>query len=125
MSRYAKDENGNWHLVAGQGRIDNTPTSGSNNAVSSGGVYSELSSINSALSNKEDKSTIKSATMSIGSTTVTFTQIPTTGNNLIKFYNDLGINYTNIDTSTSGQITLTFEAQSVVMNVYCEIKGVS
>lgn len=64
-------------------------------------------------------------TLTASSTTVTFTNIPTTGNNLIDFFSSTGINYTAIDTSTAGQITLTFEAQSSDVVVWCEIKGVS
>lgn len=74
------------------------------------------------LAGKAKKSTLKTATLSVGSTSVTFTGLPTTGNNLIDFFNSAGINYTDIDTSTSGQVTLTFEAQEVAVTVYCEIR---
>ena len=71
------------------------------------------------------KSTFKTATLAIGSTSVTFTGLPITGNNVIDFFTNTGINYTAIDTSTSGQVTLTFDAQEVAVTVYCEIKEVS
>lgn len=67
---------------------------------------------------------ILTATLAAGSTTVTFTGVPTTGTNLIKFYNSAGINYTAINTATAGQITLTFDAQSSAVSVYCEIRSV-
>ena len=70
------------------------------------------------------KKEVKSATLAVGSTSVTFTGLPTTGNHLIDFFNSLGINYTAIDTSTSGQATLTFEEQEVAVTVYCEIREV-
>lgn len=73
---------------------------------------------------KESGKTIKTATLSAGSTSVIFTGLPTTGNNLINFYTSNGMNYTDIDTSTSGQVTLTFEAQTSAATVYCEIKEV-
>lgn len=88
-------------------------------------LYNQNETLKTLQTNKEDKGIIKTATLAIGATTVTFTDIPTTGNNLIKFYNSLGINYEEIDTSTSGQITLTFEEQEVVVTVFCEIKGVT
>lgn len=93
-------------------------TSGSTNLIESGAVYQ-------ALANKENKGTIKTATLTAGQTTVTFTQMPTTGNHLVRFYNSAGINYTEIDNSVSGQVTLTFEEQTNNVTVNCEIKEVS
>ena len=62
-------------------------------------------------------------TMTAGSTTVTFTDIPTDGDYLVDFYNSFGINYTEI-TPSSGSVTLTYPAQSADMAVYCEIREV-
>ena len=98
--------------------VDNALSSTSENPVQNKVVYS-------ALSDKENKHTVLSQTLSAGSTTVTFTSIPTSGNYIIEFATSAGINYTAIDTSTSGQVTLTFEAQSAAVTVYCDIKEVS
>lgn len=67
---------------------------------------------------------IQSATLSSGSTSVTFNGLPTSGDYLINFYTSTGINYKAIDTATAGQVTLTFDAQSSAVTVYCEIKEV-
>lgn len=68
--------------------------------------------------------TVLSETLAANDTTVTFTSIPTTGNNLIDFFSSDGSNYTDIDTSTSGQITLTYTASSSARTIYCRIEGV-
>ena len=88
-------------------------------------VQEAVDELNQALTNKENKGTIKTATLTAGQTTLTFTQMPTTGNHLVRFYNSAGINYTEIDNSVSGQVTLTFEEQSNNVIVNCEIKEVS
>lgn len=93
-------------------------SSGNTDLIESGAVYT-------ALTNKEDKGTIKTATLTAGQTTVTFSNMPTTGTQLVRFYNSAGINYTEIDNSVSGQVTLTFEEQSNNVTVNCEIKEVS
>ena len=67
---------------------------------------------------------IKTATLAVGDTSVTFTQIPTTGDYIVDFYTSNGINYTAIDTSVTGQVTLTYKAQEVAVTVYCQIKEV-
>ena len=70
--------------------------------------------------------TVKTATLAAGSTTVTFTQIPTTGDNLIDVYTDVaGLEYTAVDDSTAGQLTYTFEAQESAVTVYLVIREVS
>lgn len=68
------------------------------------------------------KPTVKTATLAAGSTSVTFTGIPTTGDYMIDFYTSTGINYTAINTATAGEITLTFDEQSAAVTIYCEIK---
>lgn len=70
------------------------------------------------------KPQVKTATLTAGSTTVTFTQLPTTGNHIITFATSNGINYTAIDTSTPGEAELTFDAQSSNIDVYCRIEEV-
>lgn len=66
--------------------------------------------------------TVLIQTLTAGSTSVTFTGIPTTGNPLINFYTSTGINYKAIDTSAAGSITLTFDAQANDDVIACEIK---
>lgn len=61
-------------------------------------------------------------TLAANATSVTFTGIPTSGNHTIDFFIEGGANYTAIDTSTSGQITLTYEASASARNVSCRIK---
>lgn len=68
---------------------------------------------------------VLTATLAAGSTSVTFSGIPTSGDNLINFYTSTGIYYTAINTATSGQVTLTFESQSSAVTVYCEIRSLS
>lgn len=59
-----------------------------------------------------------------GSTTVTFTGIPTSGNYAIDFFTSTGINYTAISES-SGSVTLTFDAQQTDVTVTCRIEEIS
>ena len=70
----------------------------------------------------QPRSLVMSTTLSAGSTSVTFTDIPTSGNNLIDFYAEGGACYTAINTSTAGQITLTYEAESTARTICCEIR---
>ena len=70
------------------------------------------------------KPEVKTATLASGSTTVTFTSLPTTGNYLIDFYASNGANYKAIDISTPGTAVLTYDAPASAVTVYCEIKGV-
>lgn len=86
--------------------------------------YGSGSNVAAALADKEKKSTILTATLSAGSTTVTITGLPTTGNNIIDFYTSTGINYTAISTATAGQVTLTYDAQATAVTVYCKIMEV-
>lgn len=68
---------------------------------------------------------ILTQTLVANATSVTFQNIPTTGNHLIDFFIDGGANYTAIDTSTAGQVTLTYEAVASARTVYCKIEEVS
>ena len=68
---------------------------------------------------------IKTQTLAASATTVTFTGIPTTGTNLIDFYIDGGSGFSAINTSTSGQVTLTYPASSSARTVCCRIEEVS
>ena len=61
-----------------------------------------------------------SKVLAAGETTVTF-DVPIYGDYLIDFYTSTGISY-NIDTSISGQATLTFDEQETNITIYCDIK---
>lgn len=93
----------------------NAVTQGSTDLLESGAAYTELSK-------KAAKSTIINATLAASATSVTFTGIPTSGDHLIDFFTSTGINYTAIDYSTPGEVTLTYEAQASAVTVTCEIK---
>lgn len=67
------------------------------------------------------KAEVKTATLTSGSTSVTFTGLPTTGDYTIDFSASNGANYTAINTATPGQVTLTYEAQSADIVVKCRI----
>lgn len=64
---------------------------------------------------------IKTATLVAEATSVTFTGLPS-GDYMTDFYTSTGINYTAIDTSTSGQVTLTFDAQESAVTVWCRLE---
>lgn len=70
------------------------------------------------------KPTVLTQTLASGATSVTFTGIPTTGNNVVDFYAENGANYTDIDVSTPGTAVLTYDAPSSAVTIYCVIKGV-
>ena len=65
----------------------------------------------------------QSATLAVGATTVSFT-VPTTGNYLLDVYTSDGRNYTGVDTSVSGTVTLTFNAPESAVTVYLVTKEV-
>lgn len=99
--------------------IDATPTQNSAKPISSGGAYS-------ALGDKADKPTLKTQTLSAGSTSVTFTGIPTTGNVMLDIYTSkAGLDYTSLDDSTAGTLVVTYEAQSSAVTVYLKIEVLS
>ena len=66
---------------------------------------------------------VSSATLAANATSVSFT-VPTTGNHLIDFYCEGGANYTAIDTSVAGTVTLTYEAALTARVVSMMIKEV-
>lgn len=103
--------------VANTGDSD-TPVQGGTTKFTTGGAFTELNK-------KEDKPTVMTATLAAGSTTVTFTNIPTTGDYAIELYTDkAGLEYEEVDDTTPGQLTYTFEAQSSAVTCYLMIKGV-
>lgn len=104
--------------VANTGDSD-TPIQGGTTKFTTGGAYTELNK-------KADKPTVMTATLAAGSTSVTFTQIPTTGDYTIELYTSAaGLEYTDVDDTTPGELTYTFEAQSAAVTCYLEIKGVA
>lgn len=66
----------------------------------------------------------KKETLAANATSVTFTDLPTTGDNIIRFYIEGGANYTAIDVSTPGQVALTYAAENTARAVYCTIEEV-
>ena len=71
------------------------------------------------------KATIQKATLAAGATTVTFTNIPTTGINTIEVYTSkAGLEYTAVDDTTAGSLVYTFEAQSSDVTVYLVIRDI-
>lgn len=67
---------------------------------------------------------VLSQTLTAGNTTVTFTNIPTTGDYLIDFYTSTGIPIVSLDTSIAGQVTVEFESQFANVTVYCKIEEI-
>lgn len=66
---------------------------------------------------------VVSQTLAANATSVSFT-VPATGDNLIDFYCEGGANYTAIDTSVAGTVTLTYEASLSARVVSMMIKEV-
>ena len=64
------------------------------------------------------KGNVYQQTLSAGSTSVTFTGLPTTGNYTFDIYTSkVGLDYSAI-TASSGSLTLVYEAQSSIVTVY-------
>lgn len=80
--------------------------------------------VSGQLNDKQDAPTLLSQTLATGATSVTFTGLPTTGVNIIDVYTSkAGLDYTDIDDSVSGSLTLTYEAQLSATTVYLKIEG--
>lgn len=87
---------------------------------------SEVDAIGSEVAEREMIPTTLSSTLLAGNTTVTFSNVPTSGNNTISVYTSkAGLDYTSVDDSVSGELTYTFEAQSSDITVYLVIREVS
>lgn len=72
---------------------------------------------------KQDIPTLLSQTLAVGSTSVTFTGLPTTGVNIIDIYTSkTGLDYLSLDDSTAGQLTVNYDAQVTVITVYLKIE---
>lgn len=88
----------------------------------------KYNSTNQKWENKADSSsaTYKTATLTAGNTSVIFTGIPTTGNNIIEvFTSQTDLDYESLDDSVSGSLTVYYEAQSSNVTVYLRIEGVT
>ena len=71
------------------------------------------------------KATIKTATLTAGQTSVTFTQIPTTGNYLFQLFTTSGtLEFNDVDDSVSGSLTYTFDEQESDVSVKLKIEEV-
>lgn len=78
------------------------------------------------VSNKQDTPTILSQTLATGNTSVTFTNVPTIGVNIIDVYTSVaGLDYESIDDSTAGTLVITYEAQESNVTVYLRIERYS
>ena len=69
--------------------------------------------------------TFYSQTLTAGQTSVTFTGLPTTDNYIADFYTSNGADYISLDTSTSGQVTVTYVAQSSNITVYMRLEEIT
>ena len=97
------------------GVIDATPTQNSINAVQSGGVYDAIQVI---------KPTYLSATLSAGSTSVTFTDLPTEGDYAVDFFASDGSAYESIDASVEGQVTVNYAVSGSSRTIKCRLERI-
>lgn len=68
--------------------------------------------------------TYKTQTLTAGSTSVTFTNLPTTGNYIFEVYTSvIGLDYVSASAS-SGQQTYTYEPQNSAVIVYLKVEEV-
>ena len=73
---------------------------------------------------KQDAFTEKTATLEAGETSVTFTQIPTSGNYLLTLFSDSEtLEYNEVDSSTAGSLTYTFDEQEDDVALTLKIEG--
>lgn len=94
-----------------------TPVQNGTTKFTTGGAYTELAK-------KADKPTVLNATLTAGSTSVTFSNVPTSGDYLITVYTSaIGLDYDSISQSGS-TVTVTYPAQSSSITVYLKIEGV-
>lgn len=67
---------------------------------------------------------VTSETLVALATSVEF-DVPTSGDNLISFFSSDGSNYTALDDSVSGKVTLTYEASASDRTIWCKIEEVT
>ena len=73
---------------------------------------------------KQNKPTYYTQTLTAGTTSVTFTNLPTTGNKLAELFITGGLSYISIDDSTEGTLVVTYEAQQTDVTVYLKLEDV-
>lgn len=79
--------------------------------------------VENQIGNKQNAPTLKYVQMPIGETSVTFTDIPTTGTVMCEVYTSkTGLDYLSIDDSISGTLTVNYEEQDEVITVYLKIE---
>lgn len=71
-----------------------------------------------------DLGVVTQETLAAGATDVTFT-VPVLGNNVIDFYSSDGSNYSAIDLSVAGSVTLTYESAASARTISMKISAVS
>lgn len=71
-----------------------------------------------------DLGVVTSETLAAGTTSVTFS-VPVLGDNVIDFYSSDGSNYTAIDLSVAGAVTLTYESAPAARTISMKISAVS
>lgn len=87
-------------------------------------VESDVSALQSDVADLEDKvGTVTSQTLVADATSVSFT-VPTSGNHIIDFFSSDGSNYTAIDNSVAGTVTLTYEAVANDRVISCRVAEV-
>jgi len=107
--------------------LSNTPilgTAAAKNFVTTVGTTQDLitsAAVNTELDKKADKPTFKSQTLAAGSTSVTFTGIPTTGDYIVDIFTSTGIGYNELVPSGSS-LTVNFDEQSDSVTVFCKIE---
>lgn len=85
------------------------------------GTYYHLIAIDRDIANV----TILSETLAAGSTSVTFTGTPVSGDYFFTVYTSkAGLDYTSMDDSVSGSLTVSYEAQSSAITVYLKIERI-
>lgn len=112
-------------LSGAEGDID-TIQSLIGNGVPTAGDHTLIGAINTntaAIEALTPGGGVTSKTLAALATSVEF-DVPTTGNNMIDFFIDGGANYTAIDTSVAGKVTLTYDADASARTVYCKIEEV-
>ena len=98
--------------------IDNVPTSGSTNLLSSGAVYTAINAVSQSVNTlNQSVNTFLTGTLEAGETTLTFTNAAITANSiLVPYVSVYGVSPTDI-TATAGEAVLTFDEQEVDVSV--------
>lgn len=111
--------NGNMYRATADITVNDTLTVGTNCALDT--VIDSFNDVQDDIADLGDAvgtTTVK--TLAANATSISF-DVPTTGNNLVDFFISDGSNYTAIDTSVAGTVTLTFDAVASARTVSCRI----